>query len=101
MEGESGSAAKRRKRRGLQRLKHEESNMKIARLFTIGRSQAVRLPKECRFAGKEVYVRKLEGIVILIPKDDPWASLVSSLGQFSEDFLADRNQPPVQTRKGL
>ena len=84
----------------MQRLRYEESKMQIAKLFMIGRSQAVRLPKECRFAGKEVYVRKLEGIVMLIPKDDAWASLVSSLGQFSEDFMANRNQPAVQARKG-
>jgi antitoxin VapB len=75
--------------------------MKTARLFTIGRSQAARLPKEFRFAGKEVYVRKLENVVILIPKDNPWASLVSSLGHFSEDFMADRKQPALQTRKWL
>ena len=75
--------------------------MRTARLFTNGRSQAVRLPKECRFRGKDVYVQKLEGAVMLIAKDDPWASLVKSLDHFSEDFLAARDQPPAQKRKAL
>jgi antitoxin VapB len=61
----------------------------------------VRLPKECRFHGKDVYVHKFEGAVMLVAMDDPWASLFGSLGHFSEDFMEERNQPPQQTRKGL
>ena len=38
-----------------------------AKLFRNGRSQAVRLPKEYRFAGTEVRIRKEEDRVILEP----------------------------------
>jgi antitoxin VapB len=38
-----------------------------AKLFTHGRSQAVRLPKEYRFAGREVRVTKVGDRVILEP----------------------------------
>ena len=72
-----------------------------ARLFTNGRSQAVRLPKDFRFRGKDVFIRKFEGVVMLVPPQDPWASLIRSLDSFSEDFLANRNQPPRQSRPGL
>ena len=75
--------------------------MQSARPFKNGRSQAVRLPKECRFEGKDVYVHQVEGVVMLIPKDNPWASLLNSLGQFTEDFMAERNQPQQQKRRGL
>lgn len=75
--------------------------MKTAKLFTNGRSQAVRLPKECRFSGKEVYVRKYEDIVILFPKRSPWGPLVNSLGNFSDDFMMERDQPDQQKRNGL
>lgn len=75
--------------------------MKTARLFTNGRSQAVRLPKECRFRGKDVYVHKFEGAVMLVARDDPWASLVRSLERFSGDFMAGREQPLAQPRKGF
>ena len=78
-----------------------EVNMKTARLFTNGRSQAVRLPKEYRFSGTDVYIKKLHGVVMLIPKDDPWASLVSSLDHFSEDFMTAREQPEQQPREAL
>lgn len=75
--------------------------MKTAKLFTNGRSQAVRLPKECRFPGKDVYVRKLKGLVILVPKDDAWQPLLDSLDHFTSDFLDERQQPPQQKRVGL
>lgn len=75
--------------------------MQTAKLFENGRSQAVRLPKECRFRGKEVFVRKYEDIVILSPKRSPWAPLVNSLDKFTDDFMAERNQPEQQKRKGL
>ncbi|HTO86043.1 MAG TPA: type II toxin-antitoxin system VapB family antitoxin [Thermoanaerobaculia bacterium] len=43
--------------------------MKTAKLFRNGRSQAVRLPKEFRFAGDEVVVRRSGKRVILEPKE--------------------------------
>jgi antitoxin VapB len=75
--------------------------MKTAKLFTNGRSQAVRLPKEYRFRGKEVYIRKYEDIVILFSKTNPWVPLLNSLDRFTEDFMTERSQPDQQTRKGL
>ena len=75
--------------------------MNTAKLFTNGRSQAVRLPKECRFSGKDVYVKKLKGMVILVPKDAAWQPLVDSLDHFSSDFLEERQQPAHQRRVGL
>lgn len=75
--------------------------MKTAKLFTNGRSQAVRLPKEYRFSGSEVYIRSFEGVVMLLPKKHPWESLIKSLGMFSDDYMSDRNQPEQQERRGL
>lgn len=74
--------------------------MQTAKLFENGRSQAVRLPKECRFGGREIFVRKYENMVILFSKRSPWASLVASLDQFTDDFMAERHQPGPQERKG-
>jgi len=72
-----------------------------AKLFTNGRSQAVRLPAEYRFAGDSVYVKRWRGAVILLPKRHPWAPLVESLGGFSPDFMKEREQPAEQVREGL
>ncbi|MBI4545199.1 MAG: AbrB/MazE/SpoVT family DNA-binding domain-containing protein [Gemmatimonadetes bacterium] len=75
--------------------------MREARLFMNGRSQAVRLPADCRFEGDSVYVKKWRGGVILLPKENPWQPLLDSLGTFSPDFMAARAQPGVQGRPAL
>ena len=62
--------------------------MDTAKLFKNGRSQAVRLPKEYVLPGDEVYVKRINGVVVLIPKDGkPWAPLIDSLDRFSDDFM--------------
>jgi len=75
--------------------------MHTAKLFQNGRSQAVRLPKDCQLPGTEVYVKKLEGVVMLLPKRHPWTSLVRSLDDFSDDFMVTRDQPRRQRRPAL
>jgi len=61
--------------------------MDTAKLFTNGGSQAVRLPKSCRFNDDEVLVNRIGSIVLLIPKEDRWQSLITSLELFTDDFL--------------
>jgi len=63
-------------------------------------SQAVRLPKACRFDGKEVFIKKIGNAVILFPLGNPWQALIDSLNLFSSDFMENRAQPDVQTREG-
>ena len=76
--------------------------MDKAKLFKNGSSQAVRLPKEYAMAGDEVYVKKLNGIVILIPKDaDPWQPFVDSLTKFSDDYMNERHQGTPEQRDSL
>ena len=76
--------------------------MMTAKLFENGRSQAVRLPKECRFNGDEVAINKILDIVILMPKENKWSAFLNSLELFSDDFMSDgREQPAVQEREAL
>ena len=70
-----------------------------AKLFQNGSSQAVRLPKEYRFEGEEVYINRIGNMVVLIPKDDPWRSLLDSLGTVNGDFLANRDQGTYEPRE--
>lgn len=79
----------------------KEVAMNRAKLFKNGKSQAVRLPKEFQFHGSEVYVKKIGRNVLLIPKEDPWESLINSLDTFSDDFMAERDQPNVEERESL
>jgi len=67
--------------------------MKTAKLFRNGESQAVRLPKEFRFAGKEVFIKRVGDAVVLLPKAKSWDTLIESLAKFPDDFMNDREQP--------
>ncbi|MFC4309291.1 antitoxin [Steroidobacter flavus] len=73
--------------------------MKTAKLFKNGESQAVRLPKEFRFDGDEVLIKKAGNAVVLLPKKKSWGALVDSLSQFSNDFMTDRAQPEGNDRR--
>ncbi len=75
--------------------------MKTAKLFKNGQSQAVRLPKEFRFEGEHVFIKKEGNIVILIPEKKTWDTLIKSLGKFSDDFMSERTQPETQKREEL
>lgn len=76
--------------------------MMTAKVFENGRSQAVRLPKECRFSSDEVMVNKIGDIVMLFPKTDKWDSFTLALDMFSDDFMKDgRPDDALQEREEL
>ena len=75
--------------------------MKTAKLFLNGQSQAVRLPKEFRFEGDEVLVKRIGNGVLLLPTTHSWDSLFGSLEKFSDDFMETRDQPAAQVRGTL
>ena len=72
--------------------------MKTTKLFQNGRSQAVRLPKEFRFGGDRVFVKRVGDAGVLLPCETSWKPLLDSLSMFSADFMYERIQPPMQTR---
>jgi len=73
--------------------------MKTAKLFKNGRSQAVRLPKEFRLEGEEVYIKQTGNVVQLIPMSGSWETLFASLDKFSPDFMEERSQPQPEARE--
>ena len=76
--------------------------METAKIFTNGGSQAVRLPKECRFQDNEVLVHRIGKVVMLLPKEDPWNSMMEGLSMFTPDFLQeDMEDLPLQERSFL
>jgi len=61
--------------------------MDTAKLFWSGRSQAVRLPKDFRFEGEEVRIRRHGNAVILEPIAHDWAWLDDVIGPLDDDFV--------------
>ena len=73
------------------------SEVRTAKLFKHGGSQAVRLPKEFRLPGSEVRIRRFGNGVLLEPigwDPEAWLAKLDSYGD--EPFLAEgRRQPPM------
>ncbi len=68
--------------------------MKKARLFACGRDQAVRLPREFRFEGSEVRIRRFGLGVILEPTAIDLDTWFEALDRFEEPFMPEgRDQP--------
>lgn len=66
-----------------------------AKIFTTGRSQAVRLPLEFRFDVPEVFIRHdpATGDVILSRKPNDWQGLLDVVAaNKAEDMLLERRQ---------
>jgi antitoxin VapB len=75
----------------------------IARLFTHGRSQAVRLPKEFRLPGDRVRVRHVGNGVLLEPIASDVGAWFAELDRFADIELLDdgRHQPPVPSGEDM
>ncbi len=72
--------------------------MDTAKIFVNGRSQAVRLPKEYRFDESDVFIKKIDDIVMLIPKNKVWKIFRNSFSNFSDDLFLERNNELPQER---
>ena len=73
----------------------------IAKLFRNGRSQAVRLPREFRFAGGQVRVRRVADGVLLQPLISDTSEWFAELDRVREGslFSTGRQQPATPRRE--
>jgi antitoxin VapB len=76
--------------------------MSVAKLFVHGGSQAVRLPKEFRFEGTEVHVRRVGNEVVLSAKPPgDVESLIEALSAFEPGLRIQREQPDADARAAI
>jgi antitoxin VapB len=77
------------------------SKAKTAKLFSNGRSQAVRLPREFRFEGDEVRIRRLGDGVLLEPRITDVRQWFAQLDRCDSSFIkkGSRQQPVTPGRK--
>jgi len=75
---------------------------RIAKLFRNGRSQAVRLPREFRFQGDEVRIRRVpQGVLLepIIPDTAAWFAELDRLNV--EPFMKGGRRQPKTPRKKI
>ncbi len=71
----------------------------VAKIFQNGASQAVRLPKEFRFADDEVCIKRIGSAVMLYPKTGAWQIMSDAVGKADADFMSKRNEPKRAERR--
>ena len=50
--------------------------MKTAKLFRDGRTQGIRLPREFRFEGDHVFLKRVGNGVLILPSEQSWVALI-------------------------
>ena len=76
--------------------------MNVAKLFNHGGSQAVRLPKEFRFEGTEVHVRRVGNEVVLSAQPPvDLKAMLDALDSFEPGTRVQREQPALQRRASI
>jgi antitoxin VapB len=63
--------------------------LKTAKIFKHGNSQAVRLPKEFRFAGNEVQIKHSGGGVLLLPSKLTYEQIMTAVNGFKGEVERD------------
>lgn len=63
--------------------------------------QAINLPVGMQIDDDKVYLKKVGNTIQIIPFHNPWKNMIDSLGDFSDDFMQERNEPKSQQRESL
>lgn len=72
---------------------------RIAKVFTSGNSQAVRLPREFRFECNEVYVSRRGEAVVLTPRPTTWQGFMEGAEGLSKDFSTEGSPLPKDIKR--
>lgn len=75
--------------------------MDKAKLFRRGKYQFVQLPKNYSIDANELYIKRIDDAIMLIPIKRGWQPLIDSLNKFSEDFMNDREQPELKFNNNI
>jgi len=77
--------------------------MTSSTVFTSNRSQAVRLPKAVAFPEDvhQVDILMIGRSRVIVPQGSRWDELFLNGPRVSDDFMAEREQPVVETRESF
>ena len=72
------------------------------RSFKSGNSIAIRVPKQFGMKVGELAIHKLGDVLIVQRPQDSWDALFANLkAGVSDDFMNEREQPPLEERESL
>ena len=71
----------------------QEVCMIEAKVFKSGNSQAIRLPKEYSLNSDSVQLNRIGNVLVIVPKDDPWANFREGVKDAEEFPQVDDSLP--------
>jgi len=71
----------------------------IAKVFTSGNSQAVRLPNKYKVEAKELYIRREGDVLVLTPRPTSWAGFMEGCESLSDDFTIEGTPLPEDVER--
>lgn len=80
---------------------HNAVQTLIAKVFTSGNSQAVRLPRQFRLETDEVFISRHGNSLVLTPRMVSWEGFLEGLTGFSEDFAVGGGLTEDCPRRGF
>ena len=63
--------------------------------------QIIEIPDTLKINDDKVYLKKVGNSIYVIPFHNPWESLIDSVNEFTEDYMADREQPTQPKRESI
>lgn len=64
-------------------------------------AQVIEVPDTFKIDDDKAYLKKVGNSIYVIPYHKPWESLVDSVHEFTEDYMAERDQPAQQKRESM
>ncbi len=76
-------------------------NIEAVQIQNLKGSQAINIPDNLKINDDKVYIQKIGNALYIIPFHNPWQTLMDSLGDFTTDFMDNRDQPSHQDRESF
>ena len=73
--------------------------MSTTHVFTTGRSQAIRIPKEYRLPNEDIFINRVGNTITLTPVSKLRESFMQGLQMFTDDFMAEGRPPQIETKR--
>ena len=73
--------------------------MPIARPFTAGQNQAIRIPKEYRLPNEDIFINQVGDTITLTPVSKLRDSFIRVLGSFTDDYMKEGRPPQINSKR--
>lgn len=76
-----------------------EKAIYTTRPFFSGRSQAIRIPKDCRFRDEELVLNRIGETLIITPKSQLQKEFLAGIEMLTDDFLSEGRPEEVPNER--